>query len=205
MSRAVGFGVPTAECRLRRRMRRRAVLQVLNTLLLATALHSRDVGTLAAIRYETAVLDPPATRAELARLVPEALGFTSPEPAVPAAADDTFATTTRKTELTACLTAADAEKVGTAAAGALSAGRDASSGPAWDLARGWASGDCLYSLAPPDSASRPKRRHVPAVVGRSCPVRWVPGRAPGNLRGDTPTALIWRISRRRDQARPRLP
>jgi hypothetical protein len=159
-----------------------ARLQVLNTLLLATALHSRDAGGLAVIRYETAVLDPPAARAELARLVPEAPGFTSPEPPVPSAAEDTFATTTRKTELTACLTAADAEKVRTAVAGALSAGRDADPGLAWDRARDWASGDCLYSLAPPDSASRPKRRHVPAVADLSCPVRWVPGRACGDLR-----------------------
>jgi hypothetical protein len=159
-----------------------ARLQVLNTLLLATELHSRDVDGLAVIRYETAVLDPPAARAELARLVPEAPGFTSPEPAVPAAAEDTFATTTRKAELTACLTAADAEEVGAGVASALSAGRDAGPGPAWDLARDWASGDYLYSLAPPDSASQPKRHHVPAVASRSCPVRWVPGRACGGTR-----------------------
>jgi len=158
-----------------------ARLQVLNTLLLATALHSCGVGGLAVIRYETAVLDPAAVRAELARLVPEAPGLGSPEPAAPAAAEDTFATTTGKTELTAGLTAADASEIDAAVDGALSAGRDAVPGPAWDLARDWASGGCLYSLVPPEPASRPKRRRVP-VAGRSCPVRWVRGRSAGDLR-----------------------
>ncbi len=157
-----------------------ARLQVLNSLLLATALHSRGSG-LAVIRYETAVLDPAAARAELARLVPEAPGFSSPEPAAPAAAEDTFATTTGKTELTAGLTAADAGEIGAAVDGALSAGREAVPGPAWDLARDWASGGCLYSLVPPEAASRPKRRRIP-VADRSCPVRWVRGRSAGDLR-----------------------
>ena len=89
---------------------------------------------------------------------------------------------THKTELTACLTAADAEEIGAAVAGALSAGREAVPGPAWDLARDWASGDCLYTLTPPDPASRPRARRVPAVTGRSCPVRWVAGRAGSDLR-----------------------
>jgi hypothetical protein len=100
-----------------------ARLQVLNSPLLATALHSRGVGGLAVIRYETAVLDPAAARAELARLVPEAPGFSSPEPAAPAAAEDTFATTTGRAELIAGLTAADASEIGAAVDRALSAGR----------------------------------------------------------------------------------
>jgi hypothetical protein len=161
-----------------------ARLQVLNTLILAGALHRRGhIGKLAVIRYETAVLHPAAARAELARLVPEVPGFTmSHGPAISAAAEDTFATSAHKTELTACLTAADAEEIGAAVAGALSAGREAVPGPAWDLARDWASGDCLYTLTPPDPASRPRARRVPAVTGRSCPARWVAGRAGSDLR-----------------------
>ena len=161
-----------------------ARLQVLNTLILAGALHRCGyIGKLAVIRYETAVLHPAAARAELARLVPEVPGFTmSHGPAISAAAEDTFATSAHKTELTACLTAADAEEIGAAVAGALSAGREAVPGPAWDLARDWASGDCLYTLTPPDPASRPRARRVPAVTGRSCPVRWVVGRAGSDLR-----------------------
>ena len=98
-----------------------ARLQVLNTLILAGALHRCGyIGKLAVIRYETAVLHPAAARAELARLVPEVPGFTmSHGPAISAAAEDTFATSAHKTELTACLTAADAEEIGAAVAGAL--------------------------------------------------------------------------------------
>jgi len=158
-----------------------ARLQVLNTLLLATALHCRDAGGLAVIRYETAVLDPAAARAELARLVPEAPGLTSPDPAVPATAENMFTTSVHKAELTVSLTPADAEQVRAAVAGALSAGREAVAGPAWDLARNWASGDCLYSLAPPEHAPRRRPRRARSAAGRSCPVRWVPGRAPGYL------------------------
>jgi hypothetical protein len=149
-------------------------LQVLNTLLIASALHERGtLDGLAVIRYETAVLDPAAARAELAQLVPEAPGFASPDAVAPDTAEDTFATTTRKEELTACLTAGEAEEVSAAVASALSAGRDAVPAPAWDLARDWASGGRLYSLAPPPGRPLP-RRAVPSG-GPSCPVRWVPG------------------------------
>jgi hypothetical protein len=158
-----------------------ARLQVLNTLLLGAALHCRDVGRLAVIRYETAVLDPAAARAELAGLVPEAPGLTSPDTAVPATGEDMFATSAHKTELTASLTSAEAEQVSAAVAGALSAGRAAVPGPAWDLARNWASGNCLYSLTPPDRASRPRTRSTPAALGRPCPVSWVPGHVRGYL------------------------
>jgi hypothetical protein len=158
-----------------------ARLQVLNTLLLATALHDRNSGGLAVIGYETAVLDPAAARATLARLVPEAPGFTAAPGTVVANVEDTFATTVHKTELTACLTVADAELVGDAAARALSAGREAVPVPTWDLARDWASGDRLYSLAPSRPASQPQGR--PTIgAGRACPVRWVSGRGGGILR-----------------------
>ena len=157
-----------------------ARLQVLNTLLLATALYGRR-GGLAVIRYETAVLDPAAARAELARLVPEAPVFASPEPAAPATAEDTFATTAGKTDLTAGLSTAAASEIGDAVDRAFSAGRTAVPGPVWDLARDWASGGCQYSLVPPAPTAQLRDRRVPAA-SRPYPVRWVPGRAAGSLR-----------------------
>lgn len=147
-----------------------ARLQVLNTLLLASALDSRDAGLTAVIRYETSVLDPDTARTELAHLVPETPALISAGTPGPASAEATFATTSGKTELVAHLNPEDAETVGAAVAGALSVGRDAVSGPAWDLARDWASGDWLYSLDPPDTGSRQGRRSAP-LTGRSCPVR----------------------------------
>jgi hypothetical protein len=92
-----------------------------------------------------------------------------------------FTTSVHKAELTVSLTPADAEQVRAAVVGALSAGREAVAGPAWDLARNWASDDCLYSLAPPDRAPRRKSRRARAAASRSCPVRWVPGGACGYL------------------------
>jgi hypothetical protein len=161
-----------------------ARLQVLNTLLIAKALHDRgNAGDVPVIRYETAVLDPAAARAPLARLVPEAPGFGAvPGPSAVPAAEDTFATTARKEELTAGLTVADAGEVGAATARALAAGRQAVPAPAWDLARDWASGDRLYSLVPPQQAARRPARHTAPDRGPTCPVRWVPGRGGGDLR-----------------------
>lgn len=159
-----------------------ARLQVLNTLLLANALHDRgEAGGLVVIRYETAVLDPVAARAWLARVVPEAPCFTStPRKVTPA--EDTFTTTRPKTELTACLTQPAAKAVRTATAEALAAGCRAVPAPAWDLAREWAGGGDVYSLI---SASRPDPRpsasRAPGGRDRSCPVRWVPGRSNADL------------------------
>jgi hypothetical protein len=121
--------------------------------------------------------------AELARLVPDAPDFASPGAGPPATAEDTFATTARKEELAACLTTGEAEQVGAASASALSAGRQAVPAPAWDLARDWASGDRLYSLAPLSARPLP-RRAVPSS-GPSCPVRWVPGAAAAACSGGT--------------------
>ena len=160
-----------------------ARLQVLNTLLLARALQDRgSVGESAVIRYETAVLDPAAARAQLARLVPEAPGLGTLPGMAAAAAEDTFATTTHKTTLTACLTGADAGQVRTATAGALAAGQQAVPAGTWDLARQWVSGGHLYCLAPPPrpASQLPARRAL--ASGRPCPVRWVPGHGGGDLR-----------------------
>jgi hypothetical protein len=161
-------------------------LQVLNTLLLADGLHEHggDSGV-AVIHYETAVLDPGAARASLATLVPEAPGFrTVPGHAGAAATEDTFATTTPKGELTACLDDTDAGAVRAATAAALAAGRVAVPAQVWDRAREWASGGHLYALAPPPrSSSRPAAHRAPRGGDRPCPVRWVSGRS-----GD----LLWR-------------
>lgn len=160
-----------------------ARLQVLNTLILAEQIHRRGHGQdPAVIRYETSVLDPAAARAELARLVPEVPDLRTPDgKARGPVGEDTFATTTAKTELTACLSAADAQEVGAAVARALSAGHSAVPGPVWDLARDWISGDRLYSLVRPSRATRPASRHAPAA-GCPCPVRWVSGRSGDGLR-----------------------
>jgi hypothetical protein len=122
--------------------------------------------------------------AALARLVPEAPRLAGPHchfPGEAAAGDDTFATTTGKDELTACLDEAGAEEVGTATAYALSADRDAVPAPAWDLARNWVSGDRLYSLAPPARGTQPKASRRSVAPGRACPVTWVPGHNGGPL------------------------
>lgn len=159
-----------------------ARLQVLNTLILADQTHGRSGRRLAVIRYETSVLDPGAARAELTRLVPEVSGLTPPDSMPPGSpAEDTFATNAHKTELAACLTDADADEIGTAVAASLSAGREAVPGAAWDLARDWVSGDCLYALSPTGLVSRRGKRRIPSVLGRSCPVRWVPGLAGSGL------------------------
>lgn len=65
------------------------------------------------------------------------------------------------------------------AARALSAGREAVQGPAWDLARDWTVGDYLYSLAPPATRRLPGRNVFASRL--SCPVRWVPGHSDGAL------------------------
>jgi formylglycine-generating enzyme required for sulfatase activity len=157
-----------------------ARLQVLNTLLLAAAMHERPSGTTVVIRYETSVLDPAVARAELARLVPESPGLIGSRDAAAPAGEDTFATTRAKTELTARLSEADAAEISAAVSGALDAGRDAVPGHVWDLARDWCGGDRLYSLVPGRSVSRTGHDAAPPVV-QSCPVRWVHGRTAGDL------------------------
>jgi hypothetical protein len=161
-----------------------ARLQVLNTLLLADALCERgDAARTEVIRYEASVLDPGAVHAALARLVPEAPCLTSPgsrSPSGAAAADDTFATTTGKDDLTALLSDADAAQVSAAVARALSAGREAVPRSAWDLARDWADGDHLYSLALPAVRRLPGRNVLASRL--ASPVRWVPGHSGGGLR-----------------------
>lgn len=150
-----------------------ARLQVLNSLIIASALHDRDaLSAVEVIRYEAAVLDPVAARAPLARLIPEVPGFASAGAATGPSAEDTFATTMGKEQLTACLTARDAEEIGAATASALSAGRHSVPARAWDLARDWASGGHLYSLAP---AARPLPRRPIAASGPTCRVSWLPG------------------------------
>ena len=160
-----------------------ARLQILNTLLLAKALHERrGAGGIEVLRYEAAVLDPAAAHAALARLVPEAPGLADLHGASPdaaAAADDTFATTTGKTGLTAGLDAADAEEV------ARGDGRRPDRRPRrrYPARPGtWpGTGPAVTACTP--SRPRPlchgRRPAVPPSPGRACPVSWVPGRSPG--------------------------
>jgi hypothetical protein len=127
-------------------------LQVLNTVLLATALAGRDV---AVIPYETAVtcqqtaVDAlaavvPDLGAQPSRRAPRAAGCSAAAPA-----DDTFVTTAPKACLTAFLSDPDAELVRATTAAAMAAARTAVPAPAVLRASAWLAGDHLYTLRPP--------------------------------------------------------
>jgi hypothetical protein len=127
-------------------------LQVLNTVLLATALAGRDV---AVIKYETAVICQQTAVDALAAVVPD-LGVQparmAPHAAgcsVAAAAEDTFVTTVAKADLTAFLSDPGAELVRATTAAALAAARTAVPAPAVVRASDWLAGDHLYTLRPP--------------------------------------------------------
>jgi hypothetical protein len=125
-------------------------LQVLNTVLLATALAGRDV---AVIPYETAVICQQTAVDALAALVPD-LGV-QPAHRAPraagcsAAAEDTFVTTVPKADLTAFLSDRGAELLRATTAAALAAARTAVPVPAVVRASDWLAGDHLYTLRPP--------------------------------------------------------
>jgi hypothetical protein len=138
-------------------------LQVLNTVLLATALAGRDV---AVIPYETAVLCPQTAVDALAAMVPD-LGV-QPARTAPrttgssAAAEDTYVTTVTRAGLTAFLDDTGAELVRATTAAALAAARTAVPDPAIVRASTWLAGDHLYTLRPsPLPHARPARR--PAI------------------------------------------
>jgi formylglycine-generating enzyme required for sulfatase activity len=162
-----------------------ARLQLLNTMLLANGLRDRgEADGLVVIRYETAVLHPDAVRASLARVVPRAPGFGAPPGEVTPVAEETYATTNHKRQLSACLDQSAAETIRTATLRALAAGRCAVPAPAWELARDWAEGDHLYSLmSGPRSDPRHSARRVSHGGDRFCPVRWIRGRS---------NDLLWR-------------
>ena len=137
-------------------------LQVLNTVLLATALAGRDI---AVIPYETAVICPQTAVDVLAALVPD-LGIQPARRALRAAgcsavaaAEDTFVTTVPKVGQTAFLEDTGAELVRATTAAALAAARTAVPAPALVRASTWLAGDHLYTLRPPPvPRARPARR-----------------------------------------------
>lgn len=138
-----------------------ARLQILNTLILAAALHGR-AREVTVIGYESAVAEPDTAARALAAVVPASRGL----PAMPGQ------------QLTASLHPREVEEISEATARALAAGREAVPAQAFDLAREWASGAHLYSLTPPPARSAARRPSCPRPAGRAlCPVAWVPGHA----------------------------
>lgn len=144
-------------------------LQVLNTVLLATALAGRNV---AVIPYEMAVICPQTAVDALAAVVPD-LGVqpargalrTAGCPAA-AAAEDTFVTTVPKAGLTAFLSGPGAELVRATTAAALAAARTAVPAPTVVRASAWLAGDHLYTLRPPPlrHARSTRRPAIPEPV-----------------------------------------
>jgi len=145
-------------------------LQVLNTVLMADALAGRD---LAHISYETAVTSPGDALATLTTALPglEGLalsgGRAADLPGPGPAGDGTFATTNRKTMLTAGLEPADAALIRATAAASLAAAQDVVRAPVAARAATWLAGDHLYRLDPPGQrpvTSRPVESRPPPPV-----------------------------------------
>jgi hypothetical protein len=139
-------------------------LQVLNAVLIADVLGGRSP---AHISYETAVTRPGDALATLTATVPELaearLPERAPELSGPGSADDTFATTNRKTTLVAGLEPADAALIRAAAAASLAAAQSLVPAPAATCAASWLAGDHLYRLEPPRRRVLAVRASVPEV------------------------------------------
>ncbi|GGU89929.1 hypothetical protein GCM10010182_00450 [Actinomadura cremea] len=150
-------------------------LQVLNTLLLATALGDRHV---AQIGYETSVLDPGTAWRTVADLAPELPAAAPSGSGEQAGVEQDFATTHAKTRLVAHLTAADANLVQAATATCLTAARSIADPSVVATAAGWLTGAHLYTLAaPPPAAVRnhpgKARLAPPPPAAESVPLRFV--------------------------------
>jgi hypothetical protein len=139
-------------------------LQVLNTILLATALTGRDV---AVIPYETAVICPQTAVDALAAVAPDLRA--QPANMAPrigdshlaSAAEDTFVTAVPKAGLVAFLDSPAAEQVRATTAATLAAARTAVPASAVAKASTWLAGDHLYTLRPPPlPRARPAQRPV---------------------------------------------
>lgn len=127
-----------------------ARLVVLNTMLLAEALIGRDHTV---ISYERHVHDPAGVLRDFAKAVPE--GFTArPNEAAPptVGADDTFATTTAKTELVAYLDSGQAREVHVETARRLRVAAALVDPETVRLASSWLISNQPYRLAPPGPA-----------------------------------------------------
>ncbi|MGH3191550.1 MAG: SUMF1/EgtB/PvdO family nonheme iron enzyme [Streptosporangiaceae bacterium] len=137
-----------------------ARLQVLNTALIAAALAAREP---AHVAYETMITRPAATAAALTAAVPDlaAVTFTGEHAAHPRGqrpcGDDTFATTTSKTDLTASLKPCDAALVSATTTASIAAVRALLPGAQADQVQSWLAGNHLYRL------EQPRKRHAPAA------------------------------------------
>lgn len=144
-------------------------LQVLNTALIAAALDGRD---LVHISYETSVTKPARALAALAAMLPD-LGGQAPElsrqPGASPPADSTFATTNRKTDLTAAVTPAEAAVISATKTTSLVIARALLLPSAATATETWLSGDHLYQLQLPQAA---KRRYQLPAAPRTPPPRW---------------------------------
>jgi hypothetical protein len=145
-------------------------LQVLNTVLIASALAGRRP---AHVAYETAVTRPADALATLMSALPElgdlarahGLGLAREPGPRPSGIDDTFATTNAKAALTAAVSPADAAVISAAKTASLAVASALLPAPLVAIARSWLSGDHLYCLEP-QHATRPKQGPAPeATVG----------------------------------------
>jgi Sulfatase-modifying factor enzyme 1 len=152
-----------------------ARLQVLNTVLLANALHDRNP---AHISYERAILAPDEALAVLTVAVPEladaGLSVRQASGAVPrvSSGEDTFATTNSKTTPIAHLDSRNAELIRATTAASLGAAQAAVPCDVAATAASWLAGDHVYCLqAQRPHPAVPKSQARPQWPGAACYVR----------------------------------
>ncbi|MFE9244771.1 hypothetical protein [Nocardiopsis sp. NPDC006938] len=131
-------------------------LIVLNAALLAEALSGREY---AHVSYEAAVLDRRSAMSPLAETLPDVDVRSTPGPSHgPVAVDDTFATTTSKSELVARLRPGSADLVVTETARCLSLVRDITVPEAAKTVRSWLGGANAYRQATVITSDTPTPR-----------------------------------------------
>lgn len=127
-------------------------LITLNTALLAEALGGREY---AHVSYEAAVLDRPSAMRPLSEVAPEVDARPSAGPCQGPVSDDTFATTTAKSELVARLRPGSADLVVTETARCLSVVRDITAPEVAKTVRHWLGGSDAYRQAPAIASDAP--------------------------------------------------
>jgi hypothetical protein len=151
-------------------------LQVLNTVLIASALGGRRPLHVA---YETAVTRPAGALATLTSALPElrdlapayGLDLARERGQRLHASDDTFATTNAKTALTAAVSLADAAVISAAKTASLAVASALLPEPVMAAAEPWLSGDHLYRLDPQHPRAGQGTRPVPLAGTRPCFLR----------------------------------
>ncbi|MFB8763856.1 hypothetical protein [Nocardiopsis alba] len=130
-------------------------LIALNAALLAEALNGREY---VHVPYEAAVLDRQSAMRPLAELLPEIDTRPTPGPRHDPVADDTFATTTSKSELVARLRPGSADLVVTETARCLSVVRDITAPEVAKTVRSWLGGADAYRQATVIASDKPAPR-----------------------------------------------